>query len=59
MSHNSCNMRTRDLLDISALAGRRAYISGKSLVSMLQLLLILLLFTDVPYNKLLKLVAVQ
>ena len=34
-------MRTRDLPDISALAlGRRAYISGKSLVPMLQLLLV-------------------
>ena len=38
MSHKSCNMRTRDLPDISALAlGRRAYISVKSLVPMLQL----------------------
>ena len=36
--HKGCNMRTRDLPDISALAlGRRAYISGKSLVPMLQL----------------------
>ena len=38
MSHKSCNMRTRDLLDISALSLEHcAYISGKSLVPMSQL----------------------
>ena len=38
MSHISCNMHPRDLPDISALTlGRRAYISGKSLMPMLQL----------------------
>ena len=37
--HITCNMCTRDLPDMYAL-GPRAYISGKSLVPMLQLLLI-------------------
>ena len=37
MIHNTCNMDTRDLPDMYAL-GLQAYISGKSLVPMLQLL---------------------
>ena len=37
MLHITCNMCTRDLPDMYAL-GLRAYISGKSLVPMLQLL---------------------
>ena len=38
MIHNTCNMTICDLPDIYALRPR-AYISGKSLMSMLQLLL--------------------
>ena len=42
MLHITCNMCTRDLPDMYALSpralGLRAYISGKSLVPMLQLL---------------------
>ena len=42
MLHITCNMCTRDLPDMYALSpracGPRAYISGKSLVPMLQLL---------------------
>ena len=37
MLHISCNIGTRDLPDMYAL-GPRAYISGKSLLPMLQLL---------------------
>ena len=47
MLHITCNMCTRDLPDMYALSpaalGLRAYISGKSLVPMLQLLLNILL----------------
>ena len=39
MLHISCNMGTRDLADMYAL-GLWAYISGKSLVPMLQLILV-------------------
>ena len=39
VSHNSCNIGTRALPDMYALAlGHRAYISGNALVPMLQLL---------------------